>query len=79
MIERTLESMRDARRRTLALVEDLPDDKLLVSKLDIVNPFLWELGHVAFFHDAFILGHLDGDAPLSFRSCLPEASPSSSS
>ena len=64
MIEELIEPMRDARRRTLALVEDLPDEKLTVSKLDIVNPFLWELGHVTFFHDAFILGYLDGDPPL---------------
>jgi iron(II)-dependent oxidoreductase len=64
MTDLLLEHLRDARRRTLALVDDLSDDELTVSKLDIVNPFLWELGHVAFFHDAFIRGHLDGQAPL---------------
>jgi ergothioneine biosynthesis protein EgtB len=64
MTDHLLEHLRDARRRTLALVADLSDADLTVSKLEIVNPFLWELGHVAFFHDAFILGYLDGADPL---------------
>ena len=27
-------------------------------KLDIVNPLLWEIGHVAFFHEVFVLHEL---------------------
>lgn len=60
MSEQLIGQMRDARLRTLALVEDLPDEKFIVSKMDVVNPFLWELGHVAFFYDAFVRGYLDG-------------------
>ena len=50
-----LEMMRDARGRTLALVEDLSDEQLTVPATEIVNPFRWELGHVALFYDAFVL------------------------
>ncbi len=52
------------RERTIALVEDLSDVQLDVRQDEIVNPFRWELGHIAFFYDAFILGYLDGKAPL---------------
>ena len=49
----------DARTRTLELVADLGDDRLEVPKSELVNPFLWELGHIAFFYDAFVLQYLD--------------------
>jgi iron(II)-dependent oxidoreductase len=28
---------------------------MIVPKMEIVNPFRWELGHVAFFYDVFLL------------------------
>ena len=37
----------DARRRTFELVADLDDSQLLGPRLPIVNPLLWEIGHVA--------------------------------
>jgi iron(II)-dependent oxidoreductase len=45
----------DAHRQTLALVGDLADVQWTVPKLETVNPFLWELGHTAFFYDVFLL------------------------
>jgi iron(II)-dependent oxidoreductase len=50
----------DARARTLALVEDLRDAELVVPRLDTVNPFLWELGHVAWFQEYWTLRHRHG-------------------
>jgi hypothetical protein len=41
--------LHDTRERTLALFEDLDAAQWEVPYLDIVNPFRWELGHVAFF------------------------------
>lgn len=41
----------DARQRLLSLVEDLADAQLLVPQLAIVNPILWEIGHVAWFQE----------------------------
>jgi iron(II)-dependent oxidoreductase len=48
-------ALRDARARTLALVEDLSDQELSVPYLRIVNPVLWELGHVAWFQEKWLL------------------------
>lgn len=48
----------DAHERTLELVADLSDEQLIVPQMEIVNPFRWELGHVAFFYDVFLLSEL---------------------
>ncbi len=45
----------DARRRTLDLVTDLNDPQLLGPQLPIVNPLLWEIGHLAWFHEKWLL------------------------
>ena len=50
----------DARRRTLDLVADLSDAQLMGAKLDIVNPLLWEIGHIAWFHEKWVLRHVLG-------------------
>ncbi|MFT7668987.1 MAG: iron(II)-dependent oxidoreductase [Planctomycetota bacterium] len=49
-----------AHLRTLALTDDLADSQLTVSLVESLNPFLWELGHVAFFCELFLLRELDG-------------------
>jgi iron(II)-dependent oxidoreductase len=41
----------EARQRTLQLVADLDDSQLLGPRLEIVNPLLWEIGHVAWFQE----------------------------
>jgi iron(II)-dependent oxidoreductase len=45
----------DARRHTLELVGDLISSQLLGSKLTIVNPPLWEMGHLAWFQERWCL------------------------
>ena len=52
----------DARSRTLALVTDLTDEQLMSPRLPIVNPLLWEIGHVAWFQEKWVLRHR-GKAP----------------
>jgi iron(II)-dependent oxidoreductase len=47
--------LQDARRRTRALTRDLDELQLLGPKLAIVNPVLWELGHVAWFQERWCL------------------------
>jgi iron(II)-dependent oxidoreductase len=54
----------DARRRTLELVADLSDEQLLGPKLSIVNPLLWEIGHVAWFQEKWALRHAAGREPI---------------
>ena len=50
----------DAYARTQELVQGLTGDQLMGPKLDLVNPLLWEIGHLAWFHETFILRGLDG-------------------
>ncbi len=50
----------NARCVTLSLVADLTDEQLELPYLPTVNPIRWELGHVGFFYDCFLLAELDG-------------------
>jgi len=52
--------LRDARRRTLELVADLDDEQMIGPRLAIVNPLRWEIGHVAWFQEYWLLRHLSG-------------------
>jgi iron(II)-dependent oxidoreductase len=54
----------DARARTLDLVRDLSDDQMRVPLLRIINPFVWEIGHVAYFQEYWVLRHAAGQAPI---------------
>ena len=56
--------VQDARERTLALVADLEEAQFEVPLLALVNPFRWELGHVTFFYEAFVLQLLGQTKPL---------------
>jgi iron(II)-dependent oxidoreductase len=49
----------EAHARTRALIDRLSDVQLMGPRLDIVNPFRWEAGHVAWFHEYFALRGLD--------------------
>ena len=56
--------VRDARARSLELVANLSDDELVGPRLSIVNPLLWEIGHVAWFQERWVLRHAAGRAPM---------------
>ncbi len=56
--------LQDARQRTLALVADLNDEQMIGPRLAIVNPLRWEIGHVAWFQEYWLLRHLCGRAPI---------------
>ncbi|HYI12777.1 MAG TPA: selenoneine synthase SenA [Thermoanaerobaculia bacterium] len=49
-----------ARARTSSLWEGLSDEQLVLPYLRIVNPVLWEAGHVAWFQEFWILRHAHG-------------------
>ena len=46
------------------MVGDLDDQQFVVPYLQTVNPLHWELGHIGFFYEAFLLGLLDGVGPI---------------
>lgn len=54
----------DARARTLALISDLADEQLMGPRLPIVNPLLWEIGHVAWFQEKWVLRHRGKAGPI---------------
>ena len=59
--------LREVRHRTRRLTEDLSSSELMGPRLDIVNPVLWEIGHVSWFHEYWTLRHAHGCAPLIER------------
>jgi iron(II)-dependent oxidoreductase len=58
-----IEALREARERTLELIDDLTDEQLMGPRLRIVNPLRWEIGHVAWFQEYWVLRHLGGLPP----------------
>ena len=56
--------MEEAHRRSIALTVGLDEDQLMGPQLPIVNPLRWEIGHVAWFYENFILRDLYGHAPV---------------
>src|SRR6185503_7089253 len=54
----------EGRQRTFDLVADLTDRQLLGPRLEIVNPPLWEIGHIAWFQEHWVLRHGLGEPPL---------------
>jgi len=59
-----MDQLREARSRTLALVGDLTDEELMGPRLAMVNPLLWEIGHVAWFQEKWTLRHLSRKEPI---------------
>ncbi len=57
-------ALRETRSRTLALVGDLSDEQWLGPRLPIVNPLRWEIGHVAWFQEFWILRHFGKQSPI---------------
>ena len=58
------ELMMDAREKSLALLDGLTDEQMLGPQISIVNPLLWEIGHLAWFEERWILRHLRNEKPL---------------
>ena len=61
---RLVELLREARGRTLELISDLTDEQMIGPRLAIVNPPLWEIGHVAWTEEFWVLRHLYKQKPL---------------
>jgi len=57
-------ALKDTRGRTLELVSDLNDEQLRVPLLPIINPIVWEIGHVGWFQERWALRHARSEAPI---------------
>jgi iron(II)-dependent oxidoreductase len=53
-----IEALKETRARTLELVDDLTEAQLIGPRLQIVNPLRWEIGHLAWFQEFWVLRHL---------------------
>ncbi|HEY6292042.1 MAG TPA: selenoneine synthase SenA [Terriglobia bacterium] len=56
-------ALQEARARTLELIADLTDQQMIGPRLAIVNPLRWELGHVAWFQEYWVLRHFRKEPP----------------
>ncbi len=59
-----ISQMRAFRSRTRELVADLDERQLIGPRLATVNPPLWEIGHVGWFQEFWLLRHLHAQKPL---------------
>jgi gamma-glutamyl hercynylcysteine S-oxide synthase len=51
-------ALQEAREHTLELVADLNGEQMIGPRLAIVNPLRWEIAHVAWFQEYWVLRHL---------------------
>ncbi len=63
-VEGLTAALLEARSRTLALIEGLDEEQLMGPILPTVNPLRWEIAHVAYFHELWVLRHLGGRPPI---------------
>lgn len=63
--EEIVDDLLDTRQRELELMEGLDENQLLGESNRIVEPPIWELGHVGWFQDRWILQNIDKQAPVS--------------
>jgi iron(II)-dependent oxidoreductase len=59
-----IEWIRDARQRTMDIVDALAPEQLFGPRLAIINPLLWEIGHVAWFQEKWVLRGAGKQPPL---------------
>jgi len=56
-------ALQEGRARTLELVADLTDEQMIGPRLPIVNPLRWEIGHVAWFQEYWVLRQFRKESP----------------
>jgi ergothioneine biosynthesis protein EgtB len=59
-----IEALKETRARTLGLIDDLNDAQLVGPRLQILNPLRWEIGHLAWFQEFWVLRHLGNQPPI---------------
>jgi iron(II)-dependent oxidoreductase len=59
--------VRQAAQRLADLVIDLDDARMWPPRLAVVNPLLWEIGHVTWFQEAFVLRRALSEPPIVER------------
>ncbi|GAA2755504.1 selenoneine synthase SenA [Actinopolymorpha rutila] len=56
--------VRDASSRLAELVADLSDEQLIGPKIPTINPLIWEIGHITWFMETFVLRRALAEPPI---------------
>jgi iron(II)-dependent oxidoreductase len=64
MSDQLLAQIKEARERTLCLIQGLDARQMMGPRLDIVNPLRWEIGHTAYFYEYWVLRQHLGEQPV---------------
>ena len=63
----------EARSRTLALLEPLPDDELVEQVSPLMSPLVWDLAHIGFFEELWLVRSVGGEPAILDRDELYDA------
>jgi iron(II)-dependent oxidoreductase len=63
----------ESRARTLALLEPMPDADLVRQHSPIMSPLVWDLAHIGFFEELWLVRRVGGEPPLLDRDELYDA------
>ncbi len=64
VVGRLAEWLVEAHATTRRMVDDLTDEQLLGPRRSTVNPPIWELGHVAWFYERWVICHANRGRPV---------------
>jgi len=59
-VERITELLREARERTVRLIEPVSDDDLRIQHDVLMSPIVWDLGHIAHFEELWLNRNVHG-------------------
>jgi len=62
--EELIKLVTEARQQSMDLVADLDEDQLTVPYLDIINPLIWEMCHLSYFQELWVLRNGAGEKPI---------------
>lgn len=66
-------ALEEALRRMLALLEPVSDDDLVAQHSPIMSPLVWDLAHVGFFEELWLVRRVGGEPPLLDRDDVYDA------
>src|SRR5215208_4215644 len=66
-------ALAEARARTLALLAPLADDELVQQVSPLMSPLVWDLAHVGFFEELWLVRRVGGEPPILDRDELYDA------
>src|SRR6187397_633266 len=63
----------EARARTLAVLEPLPDDELVRQVSPLMSPLVWDLAHIGFFEELWLVRRVGAEPAILDRDELYDA------